>query len=117
MTSRVEVFVRAPVPSLSNARLHWAARARMAKIQRESAQIMLRSVTADPPLPPLRITLTRRGLRRIDRDNNVAAMKHFQDGCADWLGVDDGSPLLDWQYAQETGRDQVPGVHIAVEVV
>ena len=116
MASRIEVFVRAPVPSLPNIRVHWAARSRLVRTQRESTRLMLMSAITEVPPPPLRITLTRHGPRRLDRDNGVSALKGFQDGVADWLGVDDGSPLLDWRYEQKTGRGEVPGVHITVEV-
>ena len=60
-----------------------------------------RSLDVWPAGVPLVVTLTRVGGRKMDDDNLSAALKAVRDGVADWLGVDDGSPLLTWDYRQE----------------
>ena len=54
---------------------------------------------------PMRIRLERakRG-RPMDDDNLRSALKACRDGVADALGVDDGSPLVTWEYAQVKGK-------------
>ena len=48
--------------------------------------------TCLPPfaVPPVRVTMTRYGTRRLDDDNLDAAFKVVRDTVAEWLGVDDG---------------------------
>jgi hypothetical protein len=87
--------------SMANLRLHWASKARIAKRHRAVAKNSL-SALAAPLRPPLSIVLTRVAPRKLDGDNLQYAFKAIRDGVADWLGVDDGSPQLDWQYAQRS---------------
>lgn len=61
---------------------------------------------------PVTITLTRLGPRVMDHMNVVAAMKYVVDSLADRFGVDDGSPLFHWQYAQE--KSPAYGVRIEI---
>lgn len=109
------------VVSLSNLsqREHWTTKSKRARVQREKAALAChygfgfmgwRNVHVRAPLL---VTLTRLAPRRLDRSNNVAALKHCQDGCADAIGIDDGSPLLDWDYQQE--RSKAYGVKITIE--
>lgn len=88
--------------STANARLNRFKLASMNKSQRLMTKQILRGV-AFPPLPPLTIVLTRIGAKRLDSDNLAGGFKAVRDGVADWLGIDDGSPLLDWQYTQRSG--------------
>jgi hypothetical protein len=50
----------------------------------------------------------------LDGDNLQSAFKATRDGVADWLGVDDGDPRLDWQYRQRKGAAKVYAVEIEV---
>ena len=43
-----------------------------------------------PPEPPLVVTITRGGPKRLDNDNATASAKHVRDAIATWLDVDDG---------------------------
>ncbi len=86
--------------SLANQREHWGKRASRAKLQRKLAWLKAR-----PGELPLIVILTRIGKRRLDGDNLQGALKSVRDGVADRLGVDDGSPLVRWEYAQEVGKD------------
>lgn len=102
--------------SEANQREHYMAKARRAKAQRRGAYFLLRrqsafSKPADGVV--IRICLTRLGARRLDKDNLAGSFKHVQDGIADWLGIDDGSPRLSWEYAQETSGKY--GVRVCIE--
>lgn len=101
------IAVTAPlkIPSVANLRLSWAAKAKMVKAQRTKVRQALQCMAA-APLPhaaPLTVVLTRVAPRSLDTDNLVASLKAVRDGVADYLGVDDGSAQLDWQYVQRKG--------------
>lgn len=93
--------------SAANLREHWAVRAKRVKGHRTKALLKC------PPWHGgalLVITLTRYGVRRLDDDNLRGALKGHRDGIASRLGLDDGSPLVRWEYAQETcpaGKERV----------
>ena len=55
-----------------------------------------------PPLPVV-VTITRIGPRRLDNDNLESACKYVRDEIARAYGVDDGSPLYNWQCEQRIG--------------
>lgn len=109
--------------SESNARGHWAARARRAKPQRWAAGLAVRAVC--PPewvqrrprpktasecnLAPaigeaechnVTVTLVRVAPRLLDDDNLRGALKAVRDGVADALGTDDRDPRIQWAYQQ-----------------
>jgi len=66
----------------------------------------------------LRVTITRVGPARMDRDNNVASMKGVIDGIADAFCKDDGDEeYFDWQYDQRTGAKTQYAVEIRIEVI
>jgi hypothetical protein len=94
---RIELPIR--LASVSNLREHWSARARRFKSHRETAYLALRPYGV--PDPPLQIEITRIAPRKLDSDNLSSAAKGLRDGIADWLGVDDGDPRLEWIYSQE----------------
>lgn len=62
----------------------------------------------------LRVTLTRLGPGRMDDDGIASACKYVRDTIAMFLGVDDGSPLYRWVYAQE--KSAAYGVRIELSV-
>lgn len=99
--------------STSNARLNRFKLAAMTKAQRSTTKHALGSV-ALPPAQPLTIVITRIGPKNLDSDNLATSQKGVRDGVADWLGVDDGSPLLDWQYQQRSGSKTY---EIEIEVI
>jgi hypothetical protein len=64
---------------------------------------------------PATVVLTRVAPRRLDGDNLQSGFKAVRDGVADWLGVDDGNGLVDWQYVQRSGK---PGEYaVEIEVI
>lgn len=93
----------------ANSRLHWAARAAKVKRQRAVVGLMLRAVTR--PTLPCVVTITRRSPGTLDDDNAVSSAKATRDAVAQWLGVDDRSPLVTWAVTQERGPW---GVRVAV---
>jgi hypothetical protein len=97
-------LIELPIKTVStmNVREHWAVRAKRAKTQREATQWACKSL--ERVEPPLIITLTRIGTRKLDSDNLAASFKAIRDGVADWLGIDDGDERLTWNYAQEKGK-------------
>ena len=102
--------------SEANQRVHWGKRARRAKKQREAARMFVR--IARRYLPKVRsaaVTLTRIAPRSLDSDNLASAMKAVRDGVADALGIDDGSSLLEWRYAQERGKPGEYAVRVVIQ--
>ncbi len=97
--------------SMSNARLHWAIKAKKVKSQRSATAY--RTPPALKTLGPLLVvTLTRVSPRQMDDDNLRGALKGVRDQVASALGVDDRSKLVRWDYEQEKGE---PAVDVTVE--
>lgn len=65
---------------------------------------------------PATVTITRIGKRKLDSDNLAISAKHVRDGIADAYGVDDGSDLYTWNYAQEIGKDYAVRIEIRTRV-
>lgn len=90
-----------------NQRVHWATKAKQAKIERHAAYY-----TVKPHALPCTVTLTRIGPRELDGDNLQGSCKGVRDGVADRLGVDDRSPLITWIYQQR--KEKVYAVEIVI---
>lgn len=115
------ISVTIPIRTVSEANRasheHWRARQKRAKDQRMTVLSVLRSRFVTPPLDvPRAVRITRIAARRLDDGNLGASQKHVQDGVADWMGIDDGSPLVSWAYAQEKGKRGEYAVRIEVVV-
>lgn len=106
------------LPSVSNLREHWATRAKRVKAQREATwlgmkrgktmTLVVRALEPDSaeltPATPLVVTLTRVAPRQLDSHDNLrAAFKAVVDAVAEYLGVDDRDPRIEWRYAQAKG--------------
>lgn len=118
-----------PLPNPTNLREHWGAKAKRVKQQRSAVQLVLakykRTLAGwaqtsdafthidDSAAGCMRVRFVRISPRKLDDDGNVAAFKAHRDAVADLAGVDDGSPVWRWEYAQETGK---PAIRIEVEV-
>lgn len=102
--------------SMANARLHWAAKMRAARAERETAMLLFRNeINRGNVKPPVAsVSLTRFGLKLMDGDNLQTALKHVRDGIADALGVADGPGGIRWSYAQERVRKRE---HVGVKVL
>ncbi len=100
--------------SESNAREHWAPRAKRAADHRRNATLVTRSTLLCPL--PIVVTLTRVAPRALDDDNLRGALKATRDGVADAFGVSDRDPRVEWRYGQRRGGVRVFQVEIAVRV-
>lgn len=87
--------------SMANARLHWAAKAKIVKAEREAVAMTCRDLLQ--VIPPCTIRLTRFGPRKLDDDNLRSALKAVRDEVANLLRLDDAHQFLRWEYAQESG--------------
>ena len=114
MRTKYEIPMK--LPSCANLREHWAARAKRAKAHREAgrwvAGVNLIGVRI-PPTAKITVTLTRRAPRALDSDNLAGAFKATRDGIADALGIDDGSPRIEWRYGQAKG---LPAALVEIDV-
>lgn len=92
------------IVSEANGREHWRKVAARKRAHRAMARLVLQ-MHARPmgEADQFTITLTRVAPRKLDDDNLASGFKAVRDGVADWLGIDDGSPRIKWQYAQHKG--------------
>lgn len=89
----------------SNARGHWAEKAKRAKAHRRAAALAVKVGAQKLCRGLISVTLTRVSPGTLDDDNLRSALKSTRDGVADALRIDDGSPVVQWLYAQ-MGGDQ-----------
>jgi hypothetical protein len=95
-----------------NDRMHWAARARKVKYEREAVQWALNGNSR--PWLPCSVTLIRCAPSNgLDGDNLQGALKACRDGVAQWLGVDDADARVTWNYAQR--REKGYSVVVRIE--
>lgn len=114
----ISFFVPVRTVNDLNNRQHWRVVHKRAKEQRNVARLVA-DASGKPPEPPLLVTMTRVGDRRMDTGDNLAgSMKHVRDAIADWLGIDDGrDDLVTWAYDQRLrGKRTNPvGVDVTVQ--
>lgn len=101
------------LPSMANARLHWVAKARIVKDQRQLVTMFLGRWPR--PALPVTVRLTRIAPRALDGDNLQGAFKACRDSVATWLGVDDADTRVVWEYAQSKGGAKRYAIVIEVE--
>lgn len=112
----VTLAVPCRVVSEPNRRDHWTVKRRRAEIQDTAAA----KAISESPLAGwigcrgrLVVTWTRLYAgRAMDDDNLRGAFKGLRDWLANWLGVDDGDPRVEWRYEQRAGT---PGVELWIE--
>lgn len=64
---------------------------------------------------PAIVTLTRCSSGTLDAHDGLrAALKRVVDGIALALGINDGGPMVSWQYEQARAPRGVHGVHVAI---
>lgn len=111
--------------SEANERIHPLAKARRTKAQREHvAWALMAAYGVNPFLKhswllksKLWIQIERIGPRALDTDNLAISAKHVRDEIAKWLGVDDGSPRLEWVVTQSRGVRGEYSVNITIKKV
>jgi hypothetical protein len=102
-------------PSLANARMHWARKAKLVKSQRWTAGIITRSKLEQVrESPPFVVMLVRVAPRELDDDNLRGALKGVRDGIADAFGINDRDPMVKWDYGQEKRTKAPAGVRITI---
>lgn len=91
----------------SNLRENHFAKAKRVKAERAKAMTLCPHWAGGPLLT---VTLWRFGPRTLDGDGLQSALKATRDGIASRLRIDDGSPLVRWEYYQATcsfGQERV----------
>ena len=92
---------------------HWRTLSNTSRKQKEATHYCILNklveigwqehTVAKLPAPPILITITRVGPRKLDDDNLASACKYVRDQIAAEVGVDDGSDLYTWRYEQRKG--------------
>lgn len=101
------------IPSATNMREHFMARARRVKAQRQAALVLGRLLPRWSV--PLIVTFCRVAPRPLDSDNLANAFKAVRDGVADALGVSDApSGGVEWLYSQRRGAPHQHAVEVFV---
>lgn len=109
---RAEIYLE----PLGNKREHHMVKHRRARREQGNAAMVLAAsgkVRLLKASMPLHVELVRIAPRRLDPDNLAASWKHYQDGIAQVLNVDDGDKsLVSWSYSQERGEPREYGIRI-----
>jgi hypothetical protein len=100
--------------SEANQREHWRKSASRKALHRNTTRCIMQSHSRPWTDGPVTIKLSRIAPRVLDSDNLQSGFKACRDGVADWLGIDDGSPRLTWDYEQRKGK---PGEYMAEVLV
>lgn len=87
-------------------------RARRVKAEREATGWALVAGRFPVPAFPLVVIFTRHGKRAMDTDGLAASNKGCRDQVAQWLGVDDADPRIEWRYAQVVGKEYAVMIHL-----
>ena len=111
----IAITIPLKIESVANKRWHWTKLAMYHKTRRLQAWAELRRLQFGRLIGPVQVTLTRIAPRKLDgHDNLRSGFKGAVDGVADWLGVPDSDPRIQWQYAQETGAPKQYAFRIEV---
>ena len=108
------VFIPIHTRTKDNQRGHWSKRAKVSKIEREASFWAVKGSRTRPNFP-VKVTITRCGPRRLDRQNLGSALKAVIDGIADAYGVDDGDDR--WQWVLQQRQQSLYGVEILIEEI
>lgn len=109
------ISVHLPLKTVAglNAREHWRKRAKRVKAERLTARLVL-TPHPKPDVFPVVVRMVRLSPGTLDSDNLQGAAKAIRDGVADWLGIPDNDPRIDWQYGQERCKRGEFGVRVEV---
>lgn len=113
----IDITVPVRLVSEANSHAHWRERQKRAKAHRSTAMLLCRAATewqVPNPNRRYRVLMTRIAPRPLDSDNAVGACKHIRDGIADAMGIDDRSPLIDWQVSQERGEPNTYAARVRI---
>lgn len=105
------VPVKAESLNRSGRQTHWGQRARRSKKHRLAVAWSVLGI--ERPTLPCVVTLTRIAPSNgLDGDNLAGSLKAVRDGVAEWLGVDDRDPGVEWRYSQARGQAGHYAVHV-----
>lgn len=102
-----------------NWRGHHMAKAKIAKQQRDIGAVegLMEFIQCGAKSPFLCV-LMRYGPKALDGDGLAASLKHFQDGVADALGIDDGdTKRLKFEYRQEISKWHGLRIYLTTQTV
>jgi hypothetical protein len=103
------------LPSMSNARLHWAVKAKKVKAQRLSTGLALRANGVGWRLK--RLVPGEVAPRQLDDDNLRGALKAPRDEIAAFFHIDDADPRIEWAYGQvKSSRPRESMVRVEFEI-
>lgn len=114
MTVRFNIPGRTQNTGNQALRGHWAPKARQAKAERAKAMLLCPKWTGSPLLV---VFMVRHSPREMDDDGLRSALKHVRDGIAARLRIDDGSPLVRWNYSQGKCKAGEERVGVTIETV
>lgn len=119
ITARVVARFVIPIRTRSeaNMREHWATKAKRVKAQRSAMMLMLRRQNVRALEFPICVTLERIAPRQLDTDNLVGAVKAVRDSIAEFVGMNDADPRIQWFYAQRKGKPREYAVEVRIEEV
>ena len=106
--------------STGNSRVAAIIRTQKGAKERASGAIFARAALAKARVAPTQlvpcvVTFTRLSTAKMDDEGCIASLKHYRDGIADALGVDDGSRFIKFEYAQLRGKRGQHAVHVRIE--
>jgi len=109
------------VVSEANLREHWRTRHGRKKKQQDETVLCWPKLPDSLRFPalvtvkaPCVVRLLRIGPKRLDSDNLAGSFKHVQDQIARLIGIDDGSPLIKWEYEQVAVGKRIYQVRVEV---
>lgn len=103
-----ELLVQLPVRirSVANLREHWGACAKRSSDHKSAVTAVLNTTRWAPSVREadviFDVTLVRYGAKSMDDDNLAGGFKAVRDAVAHYLDVDDGGPLIRFEYRQVT---------------
>lgn len=110
----VDVFAGVATTSPNRKATRWFMRHRETlAIRRAVADVLAPHARPAGEAFTVRLCRCSRASRPMDNDNLVASLKAVRDAAADWLGIDDGSARIVFEYAQRT-RAKATGVRLEV---
>jgi hypothetical protein len=113
-TREVAFYVPTKLISEANQREHWAIKTKRKKAQQRAVELVWLAERVRVA-PPVVVTLTRVGVRKLDPDNLAGSFKHVQDQIAKCMGVDDGDERkVRWVYEQRKGIPRQYGLEVRI---
>jgi hypothetical protein len=110
----VTFYVPTKLISEANMREHWAIKNKRKKAQQRAVELVWLAERVRVA-PPVVVTLTRVGVRKLDSDNLAGSAKGVRDQIAKLIGVDDGDERkVRWVYEQRKGIPKQYGLDVRI---